>query len=450
MPGPLTSSPMNTAKPLVLLPFLAALAGCSGPAETTSQASDTAGTGSSSTGSSSTESSTSQQPSTGAGSTGAGSTGGTETGAESTGGTETGAGSTGSADTGGTDTGQMACEPSWAVPAVSADALAKHDLQWVGCELTTCGADDLPQPGEPSVLCEEFSLEGVALEYLGHMHPNDSGAFTTGDVISPNNISWLDSPRHIYKYGGDVYILTEQDGAADQLDVFYTVRALEILRTTSPVAYQRLVVDTTEFPAEPPLDGLGWKNRARSFLLSFDTSPLYIAAGLTVLDAAPKKNKGLDEYSNVPAISIDRETILGASPDVGSRPIYGRPSDDENFLRYMREGAAETLVHELLHRSIDRLNSVDARMNELYNRRGIPGACAQFELEEALVASSSLLHFRLAGGISETYLDYYDLVLDANLAVIKQCPEYPTWVAQFSQPSGVHERYDLRLPLALE
>ena len=343
------------------------------------------------------------------------------------------------------DTESGVCEPVWVVPEVAADALAQHDLLWIECELRSCGVDEQPGPGETSLLCDEFTLDGVPLEYLGYLHPNATGAFTTDDVITPSNIAWLDGERHVYRYGGSIYVMTEQDEARDQLEVFFTVRALELLRVDHPATYQALLVDTAEYPAEAPIDGLGWKNRTRSVVISFDTTPLYIAAGITVLDAAPTLDQGLDLYSNVPAISIDRETILGASDQVGSRPIYDKPGDDENFLRYMREGVAETLVHELLHRYVDRLNSVDAAMNDLYFRRGDMQACARFELEEALVAAASLLHFRAAGGVGETYLDYYDVVLDANLEVVMQCPEFATWEAQFSAPSGVDPRYDLRL-----
>ena len=434
-----------------LVPVLACLTlpGCGAPqtgdstqgGESTSGASTaSASTSDTSSGASASDTAGTSAPTTSdsaTGSTSGASTGG-DTGTDSTTGT---AGSTGPDSTGG-DTG-MVCEPSWAVPTVGPAQLAAHDLQWVTCELTTCGPDELPMPG---VLCDPFSLDGVPLEYLGHIHPNDSGAFTTNDVVSKDNIAWLDGERHVYRYDEAVYLMTEQDGAVDQLQVFFTVRALELLRHGHPTAYQRLVVDTAQYPADPVLQGLDWKNRERSLVFSFDTSPLYIAAGITVLDAAPTKDKGVNLYSNVPAISIDRETILGAMPDIGSRPIYQRPSDDENFLRYLREGLADTVLHELLHRYVDRLNSVDARMNALYFRRTDQTACARWELEEALVAAASLLHFRKDGSIGDTYLEYYDLVLDTNLAVVKKCPEYmTTWKDQFASPSGVHERYDLRL-----
>jgi hypothetical protein len=98
-----------------------------------------------------------------------------------------------------------------------------------------------------------------------------------------------------------------------------------------------------------------------------------------------------------------------------------------------------------LHRYIDRLNSVDDQMNDLYNRRNNAGACQAFTFEETLVSSAALLYFRQVGGLSGGYLDYYDKVLDANLELIKGCQEYPMWLQQFSKPSGVHPRYDLRL-----
>ncbi len=347
---------------------------------------------------------------------------------------------------GDTDTGSGVCEAAlWELPEASTEELAAHDLGWIPCDYSVCGPDDA-EPGQ-TMLCADFSLDGVPLEYLGFVHPNDSGAFTTDDVISEQSIAWLNSPRHVYRYDASIYILTELDDVIDQLDVYFTVRALEVLRLDHAATYEALLVDTAAYPEEPILDGLGWKNRNGSYVISFDTSPLYIAAGLTVLDQAPVFNEMemYTEYSNVPAISIDRETILGVSEEIGSRPIYNKPGDDENFLRYAREGLAETLIHELGHRYIDRLNSVDAAMKGLYDRRVDPDACAKWELEEVLVASASQLHFRKAGGVGDTYLDYYDVVLDANLAVVKECPDYAEWAETFASPSGVHERYDLRL-----
>jgi hypothetical protein len=432
---------------LLSLVTLAAAFGCGEPATQTGTDGSTGATTKIDTTTDATTDATTSGTSTASEPTTADPTGTTSTGTTgaTTGETTTESTGTTASETTSTDTGQAVCEPTWLVPDVAADELAKHDLAWIGCELLTCGADEQPGPGVTSLLCDEFALDGVPLEYLGHIHPNDSGAFTTGDVISPMNIAWLDGERHVYRYGDDIYVMTEQDEARDQLEVFFTVRALELLRTGHPATYQALLVDTADYPIDPPIDNLAWKNRNHAVVISFDTSPLYIAAGITVLDAAPTKDKGLDLYGNTPAISIDRETILGSSDQVGSRPIYGKPGDDENFLRYMREGVAETLVHELLHRYVDRLNSVDAAMNDLYFRRGDMQACARFELEEALVAAASLLHFREAGGLGDTYLDYYDVVLDANLEVVMQCPEFATWEAQFSTPSGVDPRYDLRL-----
>ncbi len=451
---------MHTQRALLLLAPLAALLACpsANPGEPTTETGATSTGPATSTGASTTADDTaptdpgpltSSTSDTGATdttvATDTGSTGpvATDTGTS----TGTSTGETGSTDTGDTDTGAIDCEVSWVVPEVAADLLATHDLTWVGCELTACGAEDAPPPGESSVLCAPLAVADVPLTYLGHMHINESGAFTTADIVTPSNFAWLDGLRHTWRYDDHVYILTETDTAVDQLEVFYTVRALEVLRTTYPTSYQRLVTDAMQVPPGPVLDGFGWKNRLRSVIVSFDASPLYIAAGLTVLDQAPVHDpqSDLDIYSNVAAISIDRETIRGSSRTLGSRPIYDKASDDENFLRYMREGLAETLVHELLHPRVDRLNSTDADMNELYGRRVQQGACAKFELEEALVASSSLLLFRREGGLSDTYLDYYDVVLDANLGILKKCKDYQKWVEQFSTPSGVDPRYDLRL-----
>lgn len=350
----------------------------------------------------------------------------------------------GGSESGTDDTGAPVCEVSWAVPEVSAEALGKHDLAWVGCEFTSCGAEDQPIRGESSVLCSEVGVAEAPLEYLGKVHINETGVFSTDDVVSPSDFPWLDGARHIYRYDDSVLIMTVGDEARDQLEVFFTVRALEVLRTEHTSVYEAALVDTQALPEGPPLDGFNWKNRLRGVVISFDDSPLYIAAGLTVLDEAPTPDMGLDIYNNVAAISIDSETILGASAEVGSRPIYGAATDDENFLRYLREGLAETIVHELLHTRVDRLNSVDEDMSYLWDRRGTD-LCGSFELEETLVAASSLFHFRDTGAIGSKYLDYYDAVLDANLAILEACPQYDGWVEQFGIPSGLAPRYDLRL-----
>ncbi|MFY0541465.1 hypothetical protein [Nannocystis pusilla] len=159
---------------------------------------------------------------------------------------ETSTTSTQGTSTGDTESG--VCEPTWVVPDVAADALAEHDLLWIECELLSCGVDEQPGPGETSLLCDEFTLAGVPLEYLGYLHPNATGAFTTDDVITPSNIAWLDGERHVYRYGESIYVMTEQDEARDQLEVFFTVRALELLRVDHPATYQALLVDTAEFP----------------------------------------------------------------------------------------------------------------------------------------------------------------------------------------------------------
>lgn len=456
---------MHRQRTLLLLASLTA-AGCPGPGgDTTGDTGEPAvSTGSSDTGASAPPTSGEPGPtSTGPGETGTvdvttGTTGDATTGADATTGTTTGTtgdastGTTGGDTTDGTatdteTTGVVECEPSWTVPEVAADELAKHDLQWIGCEFTACGPDDAPLPGEPSLLCAPFAVADAPLEYLGAMHINDSGAFTTDQVVSAQNFAWLHGVRHIWRLGERVYVMTQADGPAEQLEVYFAVRALELMRTEHPETWDIIFTETAEIPAQDTVYDYPWKNRLRSVVISFDTSPLYIAAGLTILDAAPIINAQTtyQEYSNVAAISIDRETIRGESDSVGSKPIYGQPEPDANFLRYLREGLVETLVHELLHTRIDRLNSVDLDMNELWGRRGVNDACAKWELEEALVAATSLLHFRNRGDVGDGYLDYYDVVLDQNLAVVKACPSYMSWVDQFALPSGVHERYDLRI-----
>lgn len=341
------------------------------------------------------------------------------------------------------------CEAArWTIPAVPRADLDAHDLKWVDSSWTACCPGDVPQGADPkdSLMCSALRPDLGALSYLGLKHPNQSGAFSTPDVISPKSFAWLDGPRHIYKYGDHVYITTSADEAHDQLNVFFTLRALEILRTKYPQTQEYLFTEMSRFPTRPALEGTGWKNRVMSFIFSFDPSPEQIAAGITAIDAAPKKdpNTGLDLYENTAIISIDSETILGRDSTAGSRPLYGMDDADENYLRYMREGLHDTIVHEVLHRLIDRLNSVDPRMNVLYNRRSGAKICEPIALEEALVASSSLALFRRTGLISTAYLQYYDQILDENRRRIAQCPEAAQWAKDFASQSS-EPRYQMSL-----
>jgi hypothetical protein len=333
--------------------------------------------------------------------------------------------------------------------------LQKHDLRWIGCDFTACAEADAPatnrDAASAATLCTLTLVRDLPFVYLGRIHPNQTGAFTTADVISRSNIGWLNSPRYVYRLGETLYILTEADTASDQLDVFYTLRAFEILRTRYPTAYEQLITQAAQFPAEPPLGNRAarqrpWKNRARSILISFDSSPKNIAAGVTVLDTAPKTDPttGLKEYSNVDVISIDRETIRGRER-FGSRPLYGKVNPEENYLRYMREGLVETLVHELLHRQIDRLSSIDDRMKVLRERRTAASACEVDALEEVLVASTSLDYFRRKGGLGENLLAYHDKVLANNQVLIRKCRDYSQWDAWFRKSSGGGSKYVLRL-----
>jgi hypothetical protein len=345
----------------------------------------------------------------------------------------------------------------WDIPDVDRAELDKHDLSWIGCGFTACAEADEPSSNRDaasaSTLCTLTSVRDLPFVYLGHIHPNQTGAFTTTDVISRSNIGWLDSPRYVYRLGETLYILTESDTASDQLDVFYTLRALEILRTRYPTAYEQLIVQAVQVPNEPSsgdgevrLPQHSWKNRTRSILISFDSSPKDIAAGVTVLDAAPKTDPttGLKQYSNVDVISIDRETIRGQA-QFGSRPLYGKANPEENYLRYMREGLVETLVHELLHRQIDRLSSIDDRMKALRERRTAASACEVDALEEVLVAGTSLDYFRRTGGLGENLLAYHDKVLANNQVRICKCREYSQWETWFRKASGSESKYELRL-----
>jgi hypothetical protein len=138
----------------------------------------------------------------------------------------------------------------------------------------------------------------------------------------------LIAPRHFFAY--DLFTFSVKDENPRTLDmVLRTAAAIDSLKRSNAAAYQ--FIDATRlFPTSPSMSDTGWKNRFERIFISFDRTPDFIAAGVTLLGASTaEKNIGLTD--NYPIISIDEVTIQGNSPQMGSGRIYQKPTADENY-----------------------------------------------------------------------------------------------------------------------
>lgn len=241
--------------------------------------------------------------------------------------------------------------------------------------------------------------------------------FLAADSVSSNLTNAgqpLDREAYFWKYGSYA-IAAPGDTYRDQLNVYAVARALEILRVRYPIAYDRLFLSVREFPADSPTIGV-YKNRYRLVLFSFDESPLEIAAGATAFANLTTKTPGSDiQYSaNTAIVSIDNTTIQGFTPDTGSQPIYRREAE-ENYVRYLREGLAETLVHEMLHRYVDYRYTYDPVYNEIRKSRDHGDQTLAFGIEEAIVTSTSFDYFLRQGGLQADLAFFYRGKLEVNV-----------------------------------
>jgi hypothetical protein len=273
------------------------------------------------------------------------------------------------------------------------------------------------------ILNIDIPINEAKLSYEGHKKPNETKLFD-GSPVSNNLSNSINKNLHIYKYG-NFYISTEEDKAVDQLNVFYTIRAINILRYRYPDAYQKLFVETTTFPETKPKLG-DFVNRYKAFWITFTDKSLNntdfdVAVSHTHLIESDKipsyDNKDVRRFVNVSIIHINKTNILGKNPDKGSRLIYGLSKDDENYLAYMRDGLIETLFHEMLHRYIDYLNPTDQRfVNISNNRNNILGV----KTEEAALINTSYPYFLREGGLSDKVPTYYfNKIFNNNITELK-------------------------------
>jgi hypothetical protein len=224
----------------------------------------------------------------------------------------------------------------------------------------------------------------------------------------------LEKEVYFWKYR-DIDISVRGDDYLDQYLVYSTARALEILRCRYPKAYQQLFIESRKFSQQAPTLG-SFINRFKAILLSFhnDTKSA-IAEGGTLLGKNEDPNGPYGKYPNLAVISLHEENLRG-NTTYGSSVLY-KKSADENFIRYLREGLVETLVHEMLHRFIETKRKIDEMATIITDARDNP-LPLNLQWEEIFITNTSLSFFVKEGGLQPPIVFYYRGVLEGNIAAI--------------------------------
>lgn len=249
--------------------------------------------------------------------------------------------------------------------------------------------------------------------------PNSSKTYKTFDAnIGIINKDLPNSMAYFWRYR-DIDIAVPGNTYQDQLNVYSVIRALEILRCRYPKAYQKLFIETRAYSSQAPTR-LTFINRFKSLLISFNTfTTASIAESGQVLGINETPTAAYGKYPNLGVISIQATNILG-NDIYGSSAIY-KKNPDENYLRYLREGLVETLVHEMLHRYIDTRAGIDELETIIFKARPPVGGIAKhlnILWEEVFINNTSLSYFNREGGLQPSIPYYYRGVLEGNIAAL--------------------------------
>jgi hypothetical protein len=272
----------------------------------------------------------------------------------------------------------------------------------------------------------ECPYNSQQLEYLGFINPDSLKVFPQNWFNKNYTIASV--KQHIYRYG-IFYIAVADDSKMSALNVYFTVRALNILKYKYQDAYTRLIDETLFFPyrsyinsiVNRQVDTVKFLNSNKFFFIVFNSSPTGTAAGITAFpyfSTSWIKNPAISISQNFPIITISTSSLKGDNPNIGSGSIYKYSLPELNYQMYMRDGLVETICHEFIHRYIDVYYSVDKLCNNLFRSKGritgVNGDASLSNLEEVIVRYTAIDYFTKAGGISPAMLQFEHIEGDLN------------------------------------
>lgn len=291
-----------------------------------------------------------------------------------------------------------------------AGALGKHDLGWIPVPKQ---AKKQKEGAKTPFLQSEVRIKRGALRYLGYRLPNSVEPYSKVHTLP----SALSHPHHIYRYG-EFTILIETDGRREQLCVYATARALELLRQRWPREFE-VLFRGPQSAAEQLRELRRRDAKKKVSFLNLDQSHTFVWQGrsggaiaassydlgtrapLTLADGRRKLSVGL--FRNVSTTYLNYTAIQGFR----SQKLYQSQVLEENFLAYLRDGLIETIVHEALHNLLRRDKNVRPLFWALAESlRKSQGTAQGKEVEEAFVSNVTrrLLEGRgLSPKVSEFY-----------------------------------------------
>lgn len=345
-------------------------------------------------------------------------------------------------------------------PTPGIAALQARDLRWITTandfDQTALSADAIDQ--EIARRLGAYDREAAIATYevpINSKHlvaPKGLQRYTAFDgrlgvLTAPATVAAFSQDAYFWSYRGH-HIAVSGDTHRDQLNVYAVARALEVLRLRYPDAYRRLFLDVRTFQPEP-VQKITYNNRYSTVLFSFDQRSNFVLGGTAFGTACPAAPSGVQLCSNISVVSLNPVTIGGSIEGAGSQPIYRR-SADESYMRYLREGIVETLVHEMLHRYVDYRFTHDPAYAELRRIRTVNDSILNLELEEAFVTATSIGYFLREGGLQGFVPFYYRGTFDINLQNLLRTnkAELDRVIALFN-PAPTSKAYTqlLRLPI---
>lgn len=325
-------------------------------------------------------------------------------------------------------------------PVAAPEELAKHDLKWI----KTNGDFDQTSLDETTIENEinrriqnaiknnkltadiQVPINTKKLKYLEHKHPREFGFGEMG-----SGLEHLNKEVYMYQYD-DFYISTEEDQAVDQNNVFYTIRAVNILRIRYPESFKELFIDSKNPVSEKPRFQT-FVNSNKGFWIAFNENPKFVSSNNTIfLFDRNVPNSDIELYRNISVVNIHSKNILGASPS-GSGPVYKQTNPWDNYNLHMADGLIVSIVHEMLHNYIDYAYVDKERFHLIKSYRGCISTTNFNLAEENAIINTSYSYFRAKGGIKEQQINYYyNNVYNPNIKTLRSNNQLNYYCKAFS------------------
>lgn len=256
------------------------------------------------------------------------------------------------------------------------------------------------------------------LKYWGKLNPLQVINFDSTDFV--RDMPMVNKDMEIYSYDS-VWIFVLDKSNKSYLNVFFTARAIEIIKWKYPEAYSCLLrtnqrqlgldyYNQNPFVLQPNVVAL-------TPIISFDKSPSYIAGSLWDWKWAPEPPT--IDYGRIKVYENTLIALTSLDYEKG-RPaqIYTDPDTIKNYWLYLKEGLIESIVHEFTHHYVSTMQcdpSLDKKAKYIYSQRNdLNDKDFDFDVEEGIVLNTTKNYFKAKGGLSSQLVSFYDKKLDTK------------------------------------